>query len=1665
MSIHRARRSHRTVNRHLLLFLFGFTLLILAPVLDTIGAAQGLQITAQPTATPTEEFDPPLQARSTPTPTPRVTEEPDIPDNFQANPTEVPETVVDDLAPNPDPATLTLNKGVCDDPGFDPSTATGLDAFQAACFSPDGEFEFTVADGAGFTETASTSLGSVQFTVPASTIVITETIPDGFGDPSVFCWSSLLPTPAAQPFLGNGPTWDVAEGEQVECWWFNVSEPAPQGHTIRVSKHVCPEGFAIDGHYWTLANGCTERLEGIGFALTVDGGTVEDVTDANGQIEWTDVDLGASGQLQLDEDIPAGYGEPVVWCVNYPQEAADAQDFDFFQVTATDGLVIATPEQTAPYIFSCTYFNVIDGGAPGDLTIGNAQDGQVQAVTTVNVIKHRCPLGVPEDTTLDQYLVICAELFDGVSFTLDHGGGTFPAVTANGGEVEWTDVPAGEIEIQETLPDGFKDPLAFCTSFDGEQELESGQVAAPGGIVPLTIAEGATNVTCWLFNIQDPDLATSLTINKWRCHPTFDVETDDPVVGCFTPMDGVTFNLGDMEATTGEAIPGVARFVDVPTGDHLLTEVAPEDIDHAFITGCTVNGQGVPVAIGGTDFPSLNISIEAGEHWVCDWYNVAKAEARVVVHKRLCDPGLDLIVEDDIQNEIQGIIDSCPTDGDGIEFTLDNADGSSSQAIASGHTLWDGVPVGPFTVTEQIPAGYGEPIVYCQTSVVDEEGDLVPGGWERVIAPGGVIAGSMSAEYGETFSCWILNVPADDGDLTVMKWTCPPGYDVHAEGADPKIDCTETVNDIQFQFGQPGLGMAAVLQATGEIIDGGVRFTSLEPGDWRLVEFSPPWAESAFVGSCTVNGALVPADPPLHEGFEWDIEVGAAETILCHWYNVPVDDGNSVTVVKWLCPAGFDEGTQDPEVHCTEPMGGVTFTLGALEAITGDDQGTAVFEDVPVSDDYGLTEILPEGIDRAIVGGCTLNGLPMPIVVALSEPPVILMGVGEGNHWVCTWYNVPVEDEENSITILKWICPEGTASDQDQGWYEANCVQQHDGVEFKVASDIGIAVMETVGGTVQFDALPAGTAGIQETIPEGFGPPVVFCATDAGSAAYPAPTGHWEFEFANDGLPQALGCHVYNIPAEDGSLTILKWTCPEGYDLNAAGADPQVDCTEATDGIDFQFGLSGIGEEAVLQTTGDLIPGGVFFDDLEPDTYKAMELVPEAIGEVFVLECTGHIMGVLQPYPLQTGNVLEIDIDAGEHLTCHWYNVPETDGGTLIVVKYICATETFVSEVDCQIYEDGKTFDLLQWNGGDGVWEAIDTEITDGVGQITWTGLEAGDYGLDEHDSEWCHLTTNPVFGPGDFFSVSDNEETTVSVYNCDPGWTTTTIPTKYPNTGVGPGQGSEEPTEFPAFAPLVGLLVLFASRRSHQAADPASAPGSIGYPGGEALVASRSSNHGESAMRHTLTRRKLAALLTLPLGGTALARSGSLAQADQAIELIDGTPTALCLPATSDPEGAVEACVRGPVPAGLQIDAIGVEAPVEILETVGGVMQQPSDEAHVAWYKESARLGETGNLWIAGHLNWWGFPEAVFFSLGTLREGDTVVLHDAEETAYTYEVEWVRQESNLEPPAEEVLGMTNYEAITLMTCGGQWNSSISEYDERTVARARRVADAGNPAA
>ena len=142
-----------------------------------------------------------------------------------------------------------------------------------------------------------------------------------------------------------------------------------------------------------------------------------------------------------------------------------------------------------------------------------------------------------------------------------------------------------------------------------------------------------------------------------------------------------------------------------------------------------------------------------------------------------------------------------------------------------------------------------------------------------------------------------------------------------------------------------------------------------------------------------------------------------------------------------------------------------------------------------------------------------------------------------------------------------------------------------------------------------------------------------------------------------------------------------------------------------------------------------------------------------------------------------------------------------------------------------------------------------------------------------------------------------------------------------------------------PALAPLAGLLYFFGKSRK---TTPES---SRGRP----VVDHGASSHDE----RTFTRRQSWPGLGLPLAGSAVLgrRDPGPGRPDHRTDRGGarpaGTPASLCLPLAERPGATTPVdgsdCLRGAVPVTLRIEAIGVDAPVEILETVGGVMQQPS--------------------------------------------------------------------------------------------------------------------------
>lgn len=150
-------------------------------------------------------------------------------------------------------------------------------------------------------------------------------------------------------------------------------------------------------------------------------------------------------------------------------------------------------------------------------------------------------------------------------------------------------------------------------------------------------------------------------------------------------------------------------------------------------------------------------------------------------------------------------------------------------------------------------------------------------------------------------------------------------------------------------------------------------------------------------------------------------------------------------------------------------------------------------------------------------------------------------------------------------------------------------------------------------------------------------------------------------------------------------------------------------------------------------------------------------------------------------------------------------------------------------------------------------------------------------------------------------------------------------------------------------------------------------------------------------------------------------------------------------------------AAAPGVGPIAIAIEKIALAAEVETIEIVDGVMQDPTGPWVVSWYKETAKLGEVGNIVMAGHLDYWDVGPAVFYNITQLAKGDTITITGEDSEPYVYAVDWIRNYDTANAPIQEIVGPTEDENLTLITCGGPFDYATGQYLQRTVVRTTRV--------
>lgn len=164
---------------------------------------------------------------------------------------------------------------------------------------------------------------------------------------------------------------------------------------------------------------------------------------------------------------------------------------------------------------------------------------------------------------------------------------------------------------------------------------------------------------------------------------------------------------------------------------------------------------------------------------------------------------------------------------------------------------------------------------------------------------------------------------------------------------------------------------------------------------------------------------------------------------------------------------------------------------------------------------------------------------------------------------------------------------------------------------------------------------------------------------------------------------------------------------------------------------------------------------------------------------------------------------------------------------------------------------------------------------------------------------------------------------------------------------------------------------------------------------------------------------------------------------------------TTTTIPTTTAPSTTTTTTTIPPAPGRIQIPAIGLDAPVvPVGLNPDGSMEVPK-ASEVGWYEPGVRPGSpTGSAVLAAHVDYAG-ERGAFFDLRKLPEGAEVLVVGPDGTPQRFVVDTRLQVDKRELPTEELFRSNGPPTLTLITCGGSFDSGARHYRDNIVVRAR----------
>jgi len=142
--------------------------------------------------------------------------------------------------------------------------------------------------------------------------------------------------------------------------------------------------------------------------------------------------------------------------------------------------------------------------------------------------------------------------------------------------------------------------------------------------------------------------------------------------------------------------------------------------------------------------------------------------------------------------------------------------------------------------------------------------------------------------------------------------------------------------------------------------------------------------------------------------------------------------------------------------------------------------------------------------------------------------------------------------------------------------------------------------------------------------------------------------------------------------------------------------------------------------------------------------------------------------------------------------------------------------------------------------------------------------------------------------------------------------------------------------------------------------------------------------------------------------------------------------------------------------PARIRLDRLGIDMTVtaEGLDS-RGAMALPPNAADAGWYRFSpGLLAQQGATVIAAHIDSSHDGIGPFSRLKDAAVGDQILLDGEDGSTAAYTVSEIRQVGKIDAPMAEVFDQSGAPRLSLVTCGGVFNSATGHYVDNVIVTA-----------